>query len=134
MSFVRVFSILGGKTLTIQHLYRQRITQPKNQTLMRSKQLNTSSQPYQCSVDQMAANSSGTVIGLIEPLGVGGELGLVRRLAELGFLPGESVTVLRRGPGGREPIAVQIGETVFALRSIEASCIEINRQLMTEPA
>ena len=101
---------------------------------MLSKQLNTFSQSFQCSVDQMTVNSRGTVIGLIEPLGVGGELGLVQRLAELGFLPGESVTVLRRGPGGREPIAVQIGETVFALRSIEASCIEIDQQLMTEPA
>ena len=34
---------------------------------------------------------------------------------ELGFLPGEPVQVLRRGPGGREPLAVMIGETMFAL-------------------
>ena len=27
----------------------------------------------------------------------------LRRLGELGFLPGEPVQVLRRGPGGREP-------------------------------
>ncbi|MEO7116742.1 MAG: FeoA family protein [Caldimonas sp.] len=51
----------------------------------------------------------------------------LRRLGELGFLPGEPVKVLRRGPGGREPIAVMIGETMFALRLLEAQCIEVNR-------
>ncbi|MBC7994690.1 MAG: ferrous iron transport protein A [Rhizobacter sp.] len=51
---------------------------------------------------------------------------MLRRLAELGFLPGEPVQVLRRGPGGREPLAVQIGETLFALRQIEAECVEVS--------
>jgi len=49
----------------------------------------------------------------------------LRRLGELGFIPGEPVQLLRRGPGGREPLAVQIGETVFALRLLEARCIEV---------
>jgi ferrous iron transport protein A len=51
---------------------------------------------------------------------------MLRRLAELGFLPGEPVQLLRRGPGGREPLAVQIGETLFALRKIEAQCVEVS--------
>ncbi|HEY0821044.1 MAG TPA: FeoA family protein [Rhizobacter sp.] len=50
---------------------------------------------------------------------------MLRRLAELGFLPGEPVQVLRRGPGGREPLAVQVGETLFALRLVEAQCVEV---------
>lgn len=54
----------------------------------------------------------------------------LRRLGELGFLPGEPVCLLRRGPGGREPLAVQVGETIFALRLLEARCIEVS----TEPA
>ncbi len=49
----------------------------------------------------------------------------LRRLAELGFIPGEPVLMLRRGPGGREPLAVQVGETQFALRLLEAECIEV---------
>jgi ferrous iron transport protein A len=49
----------------------------------------------------------------------------LRRLGELGFLPGEPVQLLRRGPGGREPLAVMIGETLFALRLLEAQCIEV---------
>lgn len=50
----------------------------------------------------------------------------LRRLGELGFIPGEPVQLLRRGPGGREPLAVQVGETVFALRLLEARCIEVS--------
>ena len=49
----------------------------------------------------------------------------LRRLGELGFIPCEPVQVLRRGPGGREPIAVLIGETMFALRLLEAQCVEV---------
>ncbi|MFT3956991.1 MAG: FeoA family protein [Piscinibacter sp.] len=51
--------------------------------------------------------------------------GDLRRLGELGFIPGEPVHLLRRGPGGREPLAVQVGDTLFALRWLEASCIEV---------
>ena len=51
--------------------------------------------------------------------------GTLRRLGELGFLPGEPLQLLRRGPGGREPLAVLIGETMFALRLLEAQCIEV---------
>ena len=49
----------------------------------------------------------------------------LRRLGELGFLPGEPVQVLRRGPGGREPLAVVVGDTMFALRLMEARCIRV---------
>jgi len=56
------------------------------------------------------------------------ELGapLLRRLGELGFLPGEPLQLLRRGPGGREPLAVMVGQTLFALRRLEAQCIEVD--------
>ncbi len=50
----------------------------------------------------------------------------LRRLGELGFLPGEPVQIVRRGPGGREPLAVVVGETMFALRLIEARCIRVS--------
>lgn len=49
----------------------------------------------------------------------------LRRLGELGFIPGEPLVLLRRGPGGREPLAVQVGDTMFALRLVEAQCIEV---------
>ncbi|MFS8064557.1 MAG: FeoA family protein [Luteimonas sp.] len=49
----------------------------------------------------------------------------LRRLGELGFLPGEPVQLLRRGPGGREPLAILIGETLLGLRLLEAQCIGV---------
>lgn len=47
----------------------------------------------------------------------------LRRLGDIGFIAGEPVRLLRRGPGGREPLAVLIGETLFALRRLEADCV-----------
>lgn len=52
----------------------------------------------------------------------------LRRLAELGFLPGEPVQVVQRGPGGREPLAVMVGDTLFALRLVEARCVRVTAQ------
>lgn len=49
----------------------------------------------------------------------------LRRLSEIGFLPGEPVQVLRRGPGGREPLAVAVGDSLFALRLAEARHIAV---------
>jgi len=51
------------------------------------------------------------------------ELG--RRLAELGFLPGEAVRIVARGMLARAPIAVRIGTGTFALRLFEAACIRV---------
>jgi ferrous iron transport protein A len=47
------------------------------------------------------------------------------RLAELGFLPGESVRVVARGFLAREPIAVRVGTGTFALRRFEAAAIRV---------
>lgn len=66
----------------------------------------------------------GTVIGLCADGSPDPQM--LHRLSELGFLPGEPVQLLRRGPGGREPLAVQIGETFFALRKVEAQCVEVH--------
>jgi ferrous iron transport protein A len=48
-----------------------------------------------------------------------------RRLAELGFLPGEAVRIVARGLLKRAPIAVRIGTGTFALRLFEAACIRV---------
>jgi ferrous iron transport protein A len=54
-----------------------------------------------------------------------GSIELSRRLAELGFLPGEKLRIVARGFMGREPIAVRIGTSTFALRMFEAACIRV---------
>jgi ferrous iron transport protein A len=45
---------------------------------------------------------------------------LERRLLEIGFVAGEAVRVIAHGHPGREPIAVRVGGTTFALRRFEA--------------
>jgi ferrous iron transport protein A len=61
----------------------------------------------------------------------GADSALLRRLAEIGFVAGEPVQVLRRGPGGREPLAVQVGDTLFALRLVEARCVQVETAAAT---
>jgi ferrous iron transport protein A len=51
---------------------------------------------------------------------------LGRRLAELGFLPGEKLRIVARGLLSREPIAVRIGTGTFALRLFEAACVRVS--------
>lgn len=72
-------------------------------------------------------NGLRALVARVVPGSGAGEVGdnTLRRLAELGFIAGEPVQVLRRGPGNREPLAVQIGESLFALRLLEAQCIEV---------
>lgn len=50
---------------------------------------------------------------------------LIQRLAEIGFVPGEKVKVIAHGHPGREPIAVRIGGTTFALRRFEADYVYV---------
>jgi len=50
---------------------------------------------------------------------------IVLRLIEIGFLPGETVRIVAYGRPGREPIAVRLGHTTFALRRHEAAFIHV---------
>jgi ferrous iron transport protein A len=73
---------------------------------------------------ELATGTPARVVSVAPPDGGGcGDLG--RRLAELGFLPGERLRIVARGFLGREPIAVRIGTGTFALRLFEAACIRV---------
>lgn len=50
---------------------------------------------------------------------------LVLRLTEIGFVPGEAVRIVASGLPGREPLAVRLGHTTFALRRHEAAFIRV---------
>ena len=47
------------------------------------------------------------------------------QLAEIGFIPGEKVTVLRKNFFGGDPMMIRIGLSTFALRKQEATLIEV---------
>ena len=48
-----------------------------------------------------------------------------QRLADLGFVPGESVRVAAFGPFSADPILIVIGSTRFALRRGEAARVVV---------
>ena len=48
-----------------------------------------------------------------------------RQLEELGFLPGEKVSVMSRAWPGGDPMVVRVGLSTFALRVAEARCVQL---------
>ncbi|KFB69475.1 FeoA family protein [Candidatus Accumulibacter vicinus] len=48
------------------------------------------------------------------------DVALALRLFEIGFFDGERVRVVARGHPGGDPVAVRVGNTMFALRKFEA--------------
>ncbi len=54
---------------------------------------------------------------------------VARRLRELGFVPGEPVRVVAKGPVGADPLLIQIGFTRFALRRAEAARVLVETAL-----
>lgn len=51
---------------------------------------------------------------------------IARRLHELGFVKGEEVRLVAKGPVGGEPLLVQVGFTRFALRISEAKRVVVD--------
>jgi ferrous iron transport protein A len=51
------------------------------------------------------------------------------QLEDIGFLPGEQLTLLRKGLLGKGPYMVRIGASTFALRESEARMISVERCL-----
>ncbi|WP_447730266.1 FeoA family protein [Pseudoxanthomonas suwonensis] len=59
---------------------------------------------------------------------------IARRLRELGFVAGEPVQVVARGPVGGAPLLVQVGYTRFALRREEAARVRVEVSAGAEAA
>jgi ferrous iron transport protein A len=53
---------------------------------------------------------------------------IAKRLRDLGFVKGEPVRIVARGPLGAEPLLVQIGYTRFALRRSEAARVLVAQE------
>lgn len=84
-----------------------------------------------CLLDDLEDASEATVVavqsrdGALPPE-------LLRRLIEIGFLPGERVRVLARGVPGGTPLAVRVGTSTFALRRLEARCVQVRPLLASD--
>lgn len=67
-----------------------------------------------------------TVVGLAVTTGPE-QLAIRMRLLELGFAAGEKIRVVAESFPRRDPMAVRLGNTTFALRRHEAAMIHIER-------
>lgn len=86
-------------------------------------------------LDQLGKGEHATVTGINASAAFGTLDALVtRRLWELGFLPGAQISVVGFGLLKRDPIAVKIGGTKFALRRAEAQKIVVKDKSVVELA
>jgi ferrous iron transport protein A len=76
------------------------------------------------SLDQLPSHQWATVLDVARPADAE-DRELVLRLTEIGFVPGEAVRIVASGVPGREPLAVRLGHTTFALRRHEAALIRV---------
>ena len=53
---------------------------------------------------------------------------IAQRLRDLGFVAGEPVRLVARGPMGADPLLIQVGSTRFALRRSEAARVTVRLQ------
>ena len=77
-----------------------------------------------CSLADLPLQQFAVITEVSSVNGAANEVSLRRRMAEIGFLPGEKVKLVARVPGG-DPVAVRIGGSTFALRRREALCIQV---------
>lgn len=76
------------------------------------------------SLDQLPSHQWATVLDVTRPEEAEARE-LVLRLTEIGFVPGEVVRIVASGVPNREPLAVRLGHTTFALRRHEAALIHV---------
>ena len=73
-------------------------------------------------LSELAMGASATVIEVKDSVT---DDRIAQRLRDLGFVAGEPVRLVARGPLGADPLLVQIGYTRFALRRAEAARVTI---------
>jgi len=78
--------------------------------------------PQRCALDHAATGQACRVVAVDAPAGAP-DWG--RWLAEIGFLPGEHVSVTTRSVWGGDPMVVRVGQSTFALRRAEAACVQV---------
>ncbi|MDE2414930.1 MAG: ferrous iron transport protein A [Comamonadaceae bacterium] len=76
-------------------------------------------------LDTLPRGVAATVAGLRQAED-GRARAIVLRLMEIGFLPGEPVSVIASGFPAADPLAVRVGQATFALRRHEAAHILVH--------
>jgi len=72
----------------------------------------------------LSKGRNAVVVGMT-PAADDEQLAVQMRLRELGFVPGEELRIVAESFPGRDPIAVRLGSTTFALRRFEAAMVRV---------
>ena len=75
-------------------------------------------------LSHLKKGDSASVLGTLDGHG-SDHAAMKRRLLELGFVEGETIRVVAEAFPSRDPIAVRIGNTTFALRRHEAALVRV---------
>jgi ferrous iron transport protein A len=81
-----------------------------------------STEPHSLSL--LRKGDRATVAGMSPPDGAE-QQAVQLRLRELGFVPGEDIRIVAESFPRRDPIAVRLGNTTFALRRHEAAMVRV---------
>lgn len=79
-----------------------------------------------CHLAQLKKGDCATIMGLADADADRPEF-IRARLMELGFSQGEKISIVAESFPGRDPMAVRIGSSTFALRRLEASMIYVTQ-------
>lgn len=75
-------------------------------------------------LDRLALQQSARV-WRVDAAAAGQPAERARQLCDIGFVPGEWVTVLGQAWPGGDPLVVRVGSSRFALRRAEAACVQL---------
>lgn len=81
--------------------------------------------PPALGLDEWPLHTLAEVVGFASPQS-DDQANTLLRLLEVGFLPGERVRLTACGLPGRDPLAVRVGQSTFALRRHEAALIRVS--------
>ena len=73
---------------------------------------------------QLGKGDSATIIGLADDGGAAA-IFMKNRLQELGFMPGERIHVHAEAFPSKDPMAIRVGNSIFALRRREAARVYV---------
>ena len=82
--------------------------------------------PAESSLYDLRLGATGRVVGLVEDTA---SAPIIRRLSNLGFVPGRVVTPLRRAPLG-DPVVYRVADYELCLRRQEARMVQV--EVLTE--
>ena len=86
--------------------------------------------PAESSLSDLRLGATGRVVGLVEDTA---SAPIIRRLSNLGFVPGRVVTPLRRAPLG-DPVVYRVADYELCLRRHEARIVRVETIAETDAA